>query len=94
MNLQHDFFDLNNLMTYLFPPGTALTEDQVAIILESPLVQTDPTGQRFIEITPIAIVAVPEPTTFLLLGGALGVLLIATAINRPRKPAAPTANGE
>ena len=46
-------------MTYLFPPGTALTEDQVAIILESPLVQTDPTGQRFIEITPIAIVAVP-----------------------------------
>ena len=66
LNLQHDFFDLNNLMTYLFPPGTALTEDQVAIILESPLVQTDPTGQRFIEITPIAIVAVPEPTTFLL----------------------------
>ena len=92
LNLQHDFFDLNNLMTYLFPPGTALTEDQVAIILESPLVQTDPTGQRFIEITPIAIVAVPEPTTFLLLGGALGVLLIATAINPPRKPSAPTAN--
>jgi hypothetical protein len=78
-------------MMYLFPPETALTGDQVAIILESPLVQTDPSGQRFIEITPIAIVAVPEPATLLLLGGALGVLLIATAINRPREPAAPTA---
>ena len=55
------------------------------MILESPLVQTDPSGQRFIEITPIAIVAVPEPTTFLIFGGALGMLLIATAINRPTK---------
>jgi hypothetical protein len=86
LDLQHDFFDLNNLMTYLFPPGTALTEEQVAIILQSPLVQTDPTGQRFIEITPIAIVAASEPMTILLLGGGLGALLIVTAINRARKP--------
>jgi hypothetical protein len=63
-----------------------LTEEQVAIILQSPLVQTDPTGQKFIEITPIAIVAAPEPTTVLLLGG-LGVLLVVTAINQARKPA-------
>jgi hypothetical protein len=46
-----------------------LTEEQVGPLMESPLVQTHPTGQRFIEITPIAIVAVPEPTTLLLLGG-------------------------
>ncbi len=82
LDLQHDFFDSNNLVAPFFPPGTALTEDQVAIILQSPLVQTDPTGQKFIEITPIAIVAAPEPTTLLLLGGGLGIMLIVTAINR------------
>jgi hypothetical protein len=49
---------------------------QVAIILQSPLVQTDSTGQRFIQITQIAIVAAPEPATPLLLGAALGALLI------------------
>jgi hypothetical protein len=86
LNLQHDLFDSNNLMAPFFPPGTVLTEEQVAMILQSPLVQTDPTGQNFIEITPIAIVA-SEPTTLLLLGGSLGMLLIVTAINRARKPA-------
>jgi hypothetical protein len=75
LNLQHDFFSYANLMAPLFPPGTELTEEQVAIILQSPLVQTDSTGQRFIQITPIAIVA-PEPSTLLLLGVALGALLI------------------
>ncbi|MBV9306258.1 MAG: PEP-CTERM sorting domain-containing protein, partial [Acidobacteriaceae bacterium] len=55
-----------------------LTEEQVATILQSPLVQTDATGQRFIQITPIAIVAAPEPPTLLLLLGAvaLGALLL------------------
>jgi hypothetical protein len=48
-------------------------------------VQTGPTGQKFIQITPIAIVATSEPATLLLLSGSLGVLLIATAINRMRR---------
>src|SRR5262249_1180840 len=46
LNLQHDFFDINNLMAPFFPPGTMLTEDQVATIPESPLVQTDATGMK------------------------------------------------
>lgn len=76
LNLQHDFFSSANLMAPLFPPGTELTEEQVAIILQSPLVQTDSMGRRFIQITPIAIVAAPEPSTLLLLGAALGALFI------------------
>jgi len=54
-------------------------------------VQIDPAGQKFIEIAPIAIVAAPEPMTVLLLGGSLGVVII-TAINRPRKQGAYTAD--
>jgi len=87
LDLQHTLADPDNLMNFLFPHGMMLTEEQVTTILQSPLVQTDPTGQKFIRITPIAIVAIPEPTTLLLLGSSLGVLLIATAINRMRKPA-------
>jgi hypothetical protein len=60
----------------IFPPGTLLIDAEVATILKSPLVQTDSTGQRFIQITPIAIVGIPEPATLLLLGGALGALSI------------------
>jgi len=85
LDLQHTLADPENLMNFLFPHGMMLTEEQVAIILQSPLVQTGPTGQRFIQITPIAIVAAPEPTTLLLLGSGLGLLLIATAIDRMRK---------
>ena len=77
--------DPDNLMNFLFPHGMMVTEEQVAIILQSSLVQTGPTGQKFIQITPIAIVATSEPATLLLLGSSLGVLLIATAINRMRK---------
>jgi hypothetical protein len=76
LNLEHDFFDFINLMSPLFPHGPNLTEEQVTTILQSPLVQTDSTGHRFIQITPIAIVAAPEPSTLLLLGAALGALLI------------------
>ena len=76
LNLQHDFFDSLNLMYPLFPHGPNLTEEQVATILQSPLVQTDSTGHRFIQITPIAIVDAPEPSTLLLLSAALGALLI------------------
>jgi len=56
-------------------------------------VQIDPAGQKFIEIAPIAIVAAPEPMTVLLLGDSLGVLLIVTAINRPRKQGAYAVHG-
>ncbi len=48
--------------------------------------QTDPTGQKFITITPIAIV-VAEPATFALLAGGLGLFLSVAAINQTRKPA-------
>jgi hypothetical protein len=51
-----------------------LFDFQVAAILQSPLVQTDSTGQRFIQITPIAIIDAPEPSMFLLLSAALGAL--------------------
>jgi len=76
LNLEHDFFDFLNLMYPLFPHGPNLSEEQVATILQSPLVQTDSTGHRFIQITPIAIVGVPEPSTLLLVSAALGALLI------------------
>jgi hypothetical protein len=76
LNLHHDLFSSANLMAPFFPPGTEVTEEQVATILQSPLVQTDSTGQRFVQITPIAIVATPEPSTVLLLGLAFGALLI------------------
>ena len=75
LNLEHDFFDGLSLMAP-FPMGPNLTEEQVATILQSPLVQTDSTGHRVIQITPIAIVGVPEPSTLLLLGAALGALPI------------------
>ena len=76
LNLEHDFFDGLSLMAPIFPMGPNLTEGQVATILQSPLVQTDSTGHRVIQITPIAIVGVPEPSTLLLLGAALGALPI------------------
>ncbi|MBV8865187.1 MAG: PEP-CTERM sorting domain-containing protein [Acidobacteriaceae bacterium] len=77
LNLHHEIpGSSTNLMAPFFPPGPDVTEDQVASMLLSPLVQTDPTGQRFITITPIAIVGTPEPSALLLLGAALGVLLI------------------
>jgi hypothetical protein len=59
-----------------FGGGPELFDFQVATILQSPLVQIDSTGQRFIQITPIAIVGTPEPSTLLLASTALGVLLI------------------
>jgi len=85
LNLEHQIpGSSTNLMAPFFPPGPDVTEDQVAIMLQSPLVQTDSTGQRFIAITPIAIVGVPEPSTLLLLGAALGALLIVNRTIRAR----------
>lgn len=57
-----------------------LTSAQVAIILQSPLVQIDGLGQRFVNITPFAVVAVPEPGTWLLM--ALGIMLLGAARRR------------
>jgi hypothetical protein len=76
LNLQHDFFSAANLMAPFFPPGTELTEDQVGQILQSPLIQTDSTGHKFIEVAPIAIVAVPEPSAALLFLAGLALLLV------------------
>lgn len=85
LNLQHELLGSStNLMAPFFPPGPDVTEEQVANMLQSPLVQTDSAGQRFIAITPIAIVgaAIPEPSTLLLLGVALGALLIVNRKNQ------------
>jgi hypothetical protein len=76
LNLQHDFFSAANLMAPFFPPGTELTEDQVGQILQSPLIQTDSTGHKFIEVAPIAIVAAPEPSAALLFLAGLALLLV------------------
>jgi hypothetical protein len=74
LNLGHMPLGLMSFFLPHEPPD--LFADQVATILQSPLVQTDPTtGERFIQITPIAIVGAPEPSTLLLLSAALGALL-------------------
>ncbi len=75
LNLQHIPLGLMSFFGDHAPPD--LFEDQVATILQSPTVQIDSTtGQRFIQITPVAIVDTPEPSTLLLLSAALGVLSI------------------
>jgi len=54
-----------------------LNAAEVATILASPLIQMDASGQRFIQINPVLIVAqaaVPEPSTMLLLSLGLVVL--------------------
>jgi hypothetical protein len=86
LDLQHNLFSSDDLMWPFFPPGTLLTEQEVSLILQSPLVQTDPLGQKFIEITPIAIVAA-EPPTLLLLGTTLALVIVISTIGRARKPA-------
>ncbi len=74
LNLGHMPLGLMSFLLPHTPPD--LFEDQVATILQSPLVQTDSTGQRFIQITPIAIIDAPEPSTRMLVSAALGALLI------------------
>lgn len=88
LNLQHVPLNPSNLMSYFFPHGMDLTEEQVATILESPLVQTDAEGNRFIEIEPILISA-PEPSTLAILGSGLAVLLAGSAIKRTQRQAGP-----
>jgi len=73
-------FPLGLMVNFLTFGGLDLFDFQVAQILQSPLVQTDPNGQKFITIRPIAIVGAPvttpEPSTLLLLSAALVALLI------------------
>ncbi len=83
LNLEHVPLAPDNLMSYFFPHGMDLTDEQVATILESPLVQMDADGNRFIEIEPILISA-PEPSTLAVLGSGLVVLLAGGAITRRR----------
>ena len=75
LNLPHVDNATPNLMNPSLLGETTLTPEQVSIMLASPLVQTD-NGQRFISITPFAVV-VPEPGTVTFVAGLaiLGVLL-------------------
>lgn len=67
--------DNTNLMNaFLIAGFGTLSTSQVSTILASPLVQVDEGGQRFIEITPYAVVAVPEPATATLMLVALAGL--------------------
>lgn len=62
-----------NLM-HPFIGGTSLSFSQVSSLLSSPMIQLDG-AQRFVSITPIALVAqVPEPASWAMLG--LGVLAL------------------
>jgi hypothetical protein len=74
-NLGLEHTSLGLMTTHLEYGGTELFADQVDEILESPLVQIDANGQRFIQVQPIAIVGTPEPSTLLLLGSGLGAML-------------------
>ncbi len=74
LGLGHESLGL--MTSHLGFGGLELFEDQVATMLQSPLVQVDANGQRFVQVTPIAIVATPEPSALFLLSGGLGALLI------------------
>lgn len=67
-----------NLMYSILTGGTTLTSGQASTILSSSLVQWDSQlQQRYISITPIAVVAtlaVPEPETYALLSAGLMLL--------------------
>jgi hypothetical protein len=90
-NLDLPHSSLGLMWGFLPYVNTELSPQEVATILQSPLVQIDSNGQRFITITPIAIVgapvATPEPSTLLLFSAALGALLI---VNRKKIRAQPT----
>ena len=82
LNLRHNLFSPEYLMWPIFPPGTLLDDQEVNTILQSPLLQTDTAGQKFIEITPIAIMAASEPAPLPLFAGGLAALFIITASKR------------
>ena len=65
-----------NLMNPFINGNTDLTMAQVATILGSPLVQIDQSGQHYIDINPVLVVAsaVPLPGAFVLMLVGLGAL--------------------
>lgn len=69
-----------NLMNGSLTGNSTLLPAQVAAILASPLVHTDAFGQRYITITPIALV--PEPGAWLLMGLGLFGLLLRSRVSR------------
>lgn len=78
LGLDHVTGNATNLMNPVISTNGTLTAAQVAEILLSALIQTDASnGQRFIEITPIAVeadLAIPEPTSLALVSMALGLV--------------------
>lgn len=76
-----------NLMNPIISTSGALTASQITSILSSVLVQTAIGGQRFLSITPIAVVSsIPEPQTWAML--SLGLLGIAGWVQRRKQCAA------
>lgn len=66
-----------NLMNSSLTPNSSLLSSQVSTILSSNLIHTDSLGQRYITITPIALIAaVPEPGTWLLMSAGLFLLVL------------------
>lgn len=84
LGLPHQFPDEGwNLMNPTLSPSFALLALQITTILASPLVQYDFLDQRFISITPIAVVAVPEPQAWAML--SLGLLGLAGWVRRRKE---------
>lgn len=69
-----------NLMNASLTSNSSLLASQVSTILSSPLIHTDAFGQRYISITPIALV--PEPGAWLLMGLGLFGLLLRSRLSR------------
>lgn len=74
LGLSHVGYSGTNLMNPVLElePSGLLSFEQVATVLASPYVQMDAFGQRYISITPFAVMsAVPEPGSWLLMGAGL-----------------------
>lgn len=67
--------------------STILTTAQVATILTSPLVQLDVNGNRFINITPVLVAAVPLPAALpLALSGLSAIVMLGVGARRRKAP--------
>jgi len=78
--------DSSFLMYFALNGGSLFSASEVAAILASPLVKQDTSGQRYIDINPVLILAqsqtVPEPASIALV---LGALALVGANSRQRK---------
>lgn len=78
LGLSHVGYSGTNLMNPVLglEPSGLLSFEQVATVLASPYVQIDASGQRFISITPFAVLsAVPEPGTWVMMSAGMLALL-------------------